>query len=301
MAVLTWINLTGIRRAAGAASWFAVLKIAPLLVFAAVGVFFVDPSAFAEAPIPEPSQFSHAVLVLIFAFVGFETTTIAAGEARAPTRDIPWALLMAIGISTGLYILIQSVCIGVLPELADSPRPLADVAERIAGAPGGAFISLGALISTTGVLLAALITGPRVLYAMSVQDRLPGILSRTHARWKTPVVSILVTTIASLALALSGTFVYLATLSVIARLSAYVATAVAVPVFRRRVMAPAGFRLRAAGVIVAFTCLSCIWLLTTSALNEVRDVAIAAAAGFVFYGMHAAMRRARESRRPPAS
>jgi amino acid transporter len=137
-----------------------------------------------------------------------------------------------------------------------------------------------------------------VLFAMSVREQLPSVFARTLPRQHTPHVAILVTAAAGLVLALSGTFVYFATLSVIARLSAYVATALALLVFRRRVdMPPAGFHLRAGGLVVALTLAACAWLVTTSAARELRDVAIATAAGFVLYGATVAARRVGRARR----
>jgi amino acid transporter len=292
MGAFTWINLAGIRQAAGVAGLFAVAKIVPLLMFVLVGAFFFDPAGLATWTTPTLPAFSQTMLLLIFAFVGFETTTVAAGEARDPRRDIPFALFAGIGTAAALYVLIQLVCIGTLPGLAGSERPLADAGARMAGALGGAVISLGAVISTTGALHATVITGPRMLYAMALREQLPPVFARTLARHHTPHAAILATSAAGLALALSGTFVYLATLSVIARLTAYVATALALLVFRRRSGAPpAAFRLRAAGLVVALACAACAWLVTTSAVRELRDVAIATAAGFALYAVTAAARR----------
>lgn len=289
----TWVNLTGIRRAAGTATVFAVAKVAPLVLLGFVGLFFVDLSAFRDAPPPATASLSQATLVLIFAFVGFETTTIAAGEARRPTRDLPFALIASLCVATVIYLAVQVVCVGVVPDLASSARPLADAAAVIAGPGGAALIAAAAVVSTSGTMLAGLITAPRILFAMGVEDRLPAVLARTHPTWRTPDVAILVTSATVLGLALSGAFVHLATLSVIARLAAYVATALALPVFRRRVMAPPAFRLRAAWLVVLLTCALCAWLVTTSALTQLRDVALATGAGLLLYAAHAARRRAR--------
>ena len=293
MGLLTWVNVAGIRQAAGVASVFAAAKIAPLLLLVAAGAFFFDPGAFAAWTPPAPVTFSQTVLLLIFAFVGFETVTITAGESRDPRRDIPFALFTGIGFSAALYLLIQLVCVGTLPGLAASERPLADAGARIAGPLGGAVIALGAVISTSGGLHATLITGPRMLYAMSLRQQLPVWFAYTLARLHTPHVAIVVTAAAGLALALTGTFVHLATLSVIARLSAYVATALGLLAFRRRAdVPPAAFRLRAAGLVVALTIAVCAWLVTTSAARELRDVAIATAVGLALYGLTAWARRA---------
>lgn len=281
----TWINLVGVRQAAGTLSAFTIAKLAPLLLLVAAGVFFVDPEPLTAWTAPSPATFSRTVLLLIFAFVGFESVTIAAGESRDPRRDMPFALIAGIVISAALYVLIQIVCIGTLPDLAGSQRPLADAGARIAGAAGGAIVALGAVASTTGTFHGGGITAPRLLYAMSLREQLPYWFGLTLARRHTPHVAIVVSMGVVLGLALSGGFAHLATLSVIARLLAFVASVLALPVLRGRADAPpASFRLRAAGLIVTLAVAACGWLVTTSAIRELRDVAIATAIGFVLYG-----------------
>jgi amino acid transporter len=295
--VSTWINLIGVRQAAGTLTAFTVAKLAPMLLLVAVGVFFIDTKLFSAWTAPEPATFSRTVLLLIFAYVGFESVTIAAGESRDPRRDMPFALLAGIVISGALYVLIQVVCIGTLPELAQSQRPLADAGARIAGAAGGSIVALGAVISTMGTFHGGGLTAPRLLYAMSLQKQLPYWFARTLARRHTPHVAIVVSMGAVLGLALSGGFVYMATLSVIARLLAFVASVLALPVLRRRTDAPpASFRLRAAGVVVTLSIAACAWLVTTSAAREARDVAIATAVGLGLYGLTAIARRSDRAR-----
>ena len=78
--------------------------------------------------------------------------TIPAGEVRDPQRSLPRALLIAIVVVAILYIMIQVVCVGTLPGLAQSQKPLADAGSQFLGAAGGAIISAGAIISITGNL-----------------------------------------------------------------------------------------------------------------------------------------------------
>jgi amino acid transporter len=130
----------------------------------------------------------------------------------------------------------------------------------------------------------SLLFGPRMLYAMAGQNQLPRVFARTHPRFHTPHVAILLTAAAGLALAVSGTFVHVLSLSVIARLSTYAATAAALPVFRRREAAhPASFRVPAGGLVVGVTLAGCAWLLAQSGTRELRDVAFGLAAGLGLY------------------
>ena len=291
---LTAVNWVGVRQAAGTASVFAVAKLLPLFLFVGVGLFALDVARFAPAEPLAAGPFSQAVLQLVFAFAGFEAVVIATGEMRSPARDIPFSLFVAIGLSTVLYVGIQAVCLGTLPELAGSSRPLADAAVRFVGPAGGAAISLGALLSTTGTLLATILVGPRVLFAMAEQRQLPAWFARVHERFRTPHAALLVTSVVGLGLAVSGSFLYLLTLNVIARLLIYIGTAAALVVFRRRSGgASAPFVVRAAPLLVGLTIAACVWLLTSIGAREIRDTSIALAAGLALYGWAARGRTAR--------
>ena len=287
MLALTAINLAGVRLAAGVGGVLAIAKLVPLFLFVGVGVFFIEPRRFAAPSPPDASSLSQAVLQLIFAFGGFEAVVIAAGEARDPRRDVPFALLAALACVTLLYVLIQAVCIGTLPALATSEKPLADAARRFMGAPGASMVALGALVSTIGTLGASLLVGPRLLFAMAERSQMPRWLGSTHARFHTPHRAILVTGAVALALSISGTFTYLLGLNVIARLATYLGTAGALVVFRRRERdRPALFSVPAAGLVVPLALAACLWLLARSGTRELRDASIAVGSGLVIHAAH---------------
>jgi APA family basic amino acid/polyamine antiporter len=251
----------------------------PLVLFVAVGLFFVDPQRYAPEPQPSYGDFTTSVLLLVYAFTGFEIPVIAAGEVSDPRRDFPFALLTGIGVVVLLYVLIQFVCIGTLPELAVSKRPLADAASRFLGAAGASIIALGAIISTTGTLNAIMLAGSRLPFALAEQGQLPHWLARTHPRFHTPYVSILLSAALILALTLSGTFIYALTLSTIARLFTYASTCIALIVLRRRRDRPALFT-APAGIFVSLASLVLIvWLLSNVKRDEAIAVAVALVAG----------------------
>ena len=157
--VLMIINIMGIRQAAIVSNLFTVGKLIPLIIFVTAGLFFLNPQAFALGTRPTTGAFSQSVLLLIYAFTGFEMATIPAGEVRDPKRNLPHALLIAIAVVASLYILIQLVCVGTLPGLAQSQRPLADAGTVFMGAAGGAIISGGASNSITGNLNIQVVSG----------------------------------------------------------------------------------------------------------------------------------------------
>jgi amino acid transporter len=295
VAVLTAINLLGIRQAAIVSNIFTIGKIIPIMIFIAVGLFFLNPQAFALGPRPATGAFSQSVLLLIYAFSGFEMAAIPAGEVKDPKKNVPHALLIAIGVVAFLYILIQVVCVGTFPELAQSQRPLADAGMRFMGAAGGAIISTGAIISITGNLNIVLLSGSRVPFAMAEQQQLPSFIGSVHPRFATPYVAILITAAVMLLLTLNSSFVAAVTISAIARLVTYGATCLSLPIFRRRSDVPtAGFRLHYGTVIAILALLLAVWLLANSTWKEARAAAVAAAVGLLIYFSFRCYSRRRE-------
>ncbi|MGH9937137.1 MAG: APC family permease [Blastocatellia bacterium] len=286
---LTAVNVVGIRNAALFSDIFSIGKLIPLTLFIIVGLFFLNPRNFSMAAQPSLSSFSQSVLLLVYAFTGFEMAIIPAGETRDPRRNLPFAILTALGVVAVVYILIQVVCIGTLPELAASNRPLADASERFMGAIGASAITAGAVISIIGNLMVVILAAARLPFAMADKGELPRALAATHERFHTPHAAIIVTGAVMLALTLSGTFIYAVTISTIARLLAYIVTCAGLIALRRRdqrqqgefnaqFKAPAGVAVSIAALVLI------IWLLANSTGREARDAFIAAVAGLLIYG-----------------
>ncbi len=281
--VLAIINVLGIRQTAIVSNAFTIGKLVPIILFIAVGLFFLNPQAYEFGPSPTTDAFSKSVLRLVYAFTGFEMATIPAGEVRDPRRSLPRALLIAILIVAVLYIMIQVVCVGTLPDLATSQKPLADAGSRFLGTAGGAIISAGAIISITGNLNILLLSGSRLPFAMAEQKQLPSFIRSIHKRFFTPYVAILITATLMLFLTLKSSFVAALTISTIARLVTYGATCLALPVFRvRREVPAAAFRLPGGTIIAILSLALIVWLLY-SALDEAKATALAAAVGLLIY------------------
>jgi amino acid transporter len=281
---LTMLNILGVRQAAIASNVFTIGKLLPMLIFIGVGIFFLNSNAFALGPRPGTGPFSQSVLLLLYAFTGFEMAVIPAGEIRNPQRDLPRALLIAMAVIATTYILIQVVCMGTLPELAKSTKPLADAGQRFMGTAGAAIISAGAIISVAGNLNITVLSASRVPFAIAEQKQLPAVFARVHRRFFTPHISIIVTTALMLVLTLKSSFVAALTISTIARLVAYAVTCAALPVLRKRDdVPPAHFKLRGGVVIAIAALVLAAWLLMNSTLYEAIVATIAAAVGFAIY------------------
>lgn len=284
VAALAAVNVLGVRDAARVTNVFTVGKLIPIVLFIGVGMFFLSSQNYSFGARPAYGAFSSSVLILIYAFSGFEMAAIPAGEVRDPQRDLPFALITAIGVVALLYISIQVICIGALPALATSQKPLADASSIFLGRAGAAIISAGVVVSIVGNLNVIILAGSRLPFAMSERGELPRIVSATHRKFRTPHAAILITSGLALALTLLSTFSKQVNLSVIARLISYCVTCAALLVFRRKQGAPPAMFKAPAGVAVAIAALLLsAWLLSNSNWLDVRDSIIAAAAGLLIY------------------
>lgn len=283
--LLTVVNFIGVRESAIMTNIFTVGKIVPLLIFAAVGLFFIQPENFVFNAAPDYNSFSSAVLLLIYAYVGFEAAVIPAGETKDPQKNVPFALLTALGVCAVLYILIQIVSVGTLPELAASERPLADAAGKFMGSFGAAFIAVGALVSILGNLNGGFLAASRLPFAMAEQKEIPQIIGKTHEKFKTPYISLFLTAIVMLILTIQSSFISALTIATITRLLVYAATCASLPVFRRRENAPEAKFIAPFGVAAAIlSLLLTVWLLTNvDYKKEGLAILILAAIGLVIF------------------
>ena len=282
--IMTVVNFIGVRQSAIFTNIFTVGKLVPLIVFIGVGLFFIQPANFIFDVVPDATAFSSAVLILIYAFVGFEVAAIPAGEIKDPQKNVPIALLTALGIVAVLYILIQVVAVGTLPDLANSERPLADSAASFLGFWGASFITIGALISIFGNLNSGFLTSARIPFAMAEQNELPKVLAQTHPKFKTPHISLFMTAIVILIFTIQSSFLEALTISTITRLIVYATTCAALPEFRFRKDAPeAKFKIPF-GIIAAILSIGLTsWLLFSVKQKEFITIAIVSMIGFAIY------------------
>ncbi len=281
---LTGINVRGVKSGARTAVVLAWGKVLPLVLFVAVGLFWVNWTRVFPVPTPERANFMKAALLVLFAYAGFENTPAPAGEFVNPKRDVPFALITQIVIVTAIYTTVQLVAIGTVPNLGSSPTPLADAAAMMMGPVGGFILTLGAVLSVLGTNNNTVLAGPRYLYALAETGRLPAIFAKIHPRYRTPHVAILTQTGVALALMLTGTAEELAVLSAIARLATYIGTAAAVPVLRRKLPAtPRTVRLPGGALIPVAALAICLLFLSAAEKKNWIAGGIALAVGAGIY------------------
>jgi basic amino acid/polyamine antiporter, APA family len=260
--LLTFINYRGVRAGARQSNIFAAAKLVPLLLFIVVGLFFVRAGNLSIHSSAGAATWVDAVLLLVYAFGGFEGAVIPMSEAKDPRRDAPFALATALVGVTTIYALVQVVVTGVLTDASKTDRPLAAAAHVFAGPAGGMFISLGALVSVYGLLSSMTLYTPRLTFALAEQGDFPAPFAAIHRRFRTPHVSIAVFGGLVWALALAGSFKWNATLSAVARLFTYGSTCAALVAFRKKPLLDASVRLPAGSLVAFLGILFCLVLVT---------------------------------------
>jgi amino acid transporter len=257
----------------------------PLSLVVLLGITKINPEIFIAAELPVFEGLGETILVLLYAYVGFESSVIPAGEARNPRRDIPWALVKTTIFISIFYFLIQLVSISVAPDIGSSKTPLADVAMILMGTAGAGLLALGAVFSITGNLSAMMLSAPRMFYAMAHDDRtLPAWFGDIHPRFHTPAHSIIFLGLFALVLALSGSFVWLAAMSTVVRLLVYAGCILSLPSLQKTVAQVEGqFRLPGGFTIPAIALVLSLWLTTHASMESWLVTGAFAVLGSVFY------------------
>lgn len=262
--MLAAINFRGVRAGTYVSSAFTVAKLASLSAVCIAGAFYlvvVHRIVPAETASPPADAWLQTIVLLIFAYGGFEAALISTGEARDPRRDVPFGLFAALVTCTLIYGLIQWVVVGVLPDPGHSERPLADVARIVMGQGGAALIAFGALFSVYGYLSGNILATPRITFALAERGDFPPVFALVHKRFHTPYFSIFVFALLVWTLALVGSFTWNVTLSAGSRLFYYGVVCAALPALRRK-RGPPLFRVPGGTWIARLGVVICVGLLT---------------------------------------
>jgi APA family basic amino acid/polyamine antiporter len=268
---LAAINYRGVSQGTRVSNVFTVAKLLPLLAVCLAGVLYLSGTHHALPDLAVsagPKAWSRAIVLLIFAYGGFEAALISGGEAKDPRRDMAFSLFCTRVICAEIYSLIQWVVVGTLPDPAHSTRPLADVARIILGRSGAAIVALGALVSVYGYLSANILATPRITFALAEGGDFPSPFAKVHARFRTPHFSIVAFAGMVWLFALFGNFAGNATLSAGARLFAYGLVCASVPVLRKKLPSAGTFRLPGGTLFAVLGVLICAGLLIGIEINK---------------------------------
>lgn len=290
---LTAMTMISTRNAMGSLGLLTVLKLLPLVGLVLIGFLRVPTGMLESIRVgpPQDADLGAAVLLVFYAYVGFESGLVPAGEARNPRRDIPRALLWSIAMVAVLYFGLQALSLAVLPGLEATKRPLVEVGGKLLGPAGALLMMAGLVASVGGNLSGTLFSAPRITYALGLDGSLPGWFAKVSPRFGTPAVSIAVFAVAAFLLAAGGSFAWLAGLSVLTRVLIYVGCFATLPALRRRGEdAPGVLRLPGGLLVPALAVVICLALLTQVKAGDYVVTGAMLAIGALLYAL---ARRAR--------
>ncbi|MEA1984555.1 MAG: APC family permease [Euryarchaeota archaeon] len=198
------ILLLGIKRSAQVAILMTLVEIVGLLVVIYIGVPHLGSVDYLDPP--NISGVFGAATLIFFAYLGFEDIVKLSQETKEAEKTIPKALVLAILISSVLYVLVSLSVVSVLnyQALAASPAPLADVASVVLGEDASMGLSMIALFSTANTVLLMLLGGSRMIYGMADTGALPGVFASVHSQRRTPHIAILAITISAMGFTFIG-------------------------------------------------------------------------------------------------
>jgi amino acid transporter len=283
--LLTVVNLFGVQSGARVVKFFTVAKLVPLTLFILIGMFFVEGGNFQPFAPHGMAPLAETTIVLLYAYAGFETMVVPAGEMANPRRSVPLALFIVLSVCTVIYLAVFAVAAGTLSELAGDKNPVAHAASQFMGAAGGTLIGVGIVLSVFGTNSGSALVNPRRFFAMSERGDLPKVLSWVHPRTGAPVPAILITWAATVVLTLVGSFQSLLVIGVLARFAQYIPTCLAVLVFRRRAdYDPEAGYCAPFGPLIPLLALGlCGWLLANQDPQKLKMGGLALVSGIPFY------------------
>jgi len=251
LGALTIINCLGVRAGSFVQSLLMVLKIIAILALIGCGLWLAGISgksqsnSFSEpGPIGQPlslgflTSVGAAMVPVLFAYGGWQTSTFLAGEIREPQRNLPRALLIGVAGVVVLYLGVNLVCVGVLGTsgLASTTTPASDVMRFALGPAGAVTIAAGIAISTLGFLSQGMLTAPRVYFAMAEDGLFFKSIGRLHKRTQAPILAIALQGILAAVIALSGRYEQILNYVVSVDFIFFGLTATCIFVFRRNIL-----------------------------------------------------------------
>ncbi|WP_197426981.1 APC family permease [Noviluteimonas gilva] len=214
-AVLFALNAFGVKIGARAIVALATLKLTPLFLLAAIGIWFVDWNlvSFSVGDVPSWTALGASMALVMFAYSGMETALVPSGELRDPSRNVPRATVAAILLVVLLYLGLQIVGQGVLGAgLGTSKVPVADTAGALWG-PGRILLLITACISMTGFMMGNLLGTSRLVYALGRDGYLPRVFGRVTETHRVPMNALIAHATPAWILAIAGSFDTLALIS----------------------------------------------------------------------------------------
>jgi len=289
-------NIAGVKSAGRTNDALTIIKMAPLMFFSAAGILYIfsNPAAVETNLTPlfplGVSNFGPALVLIFWAYAGFELSTIPAEEMKDPARSIPGAITSGMMIVTAFYLLTNAVLFSARPwhQLATDSAPLISGGASLLSAypslaiTGSLVIGLGALISIAGASESAALGTSRLAYALAADGLFPRVFAKVHARYKTPYLGIIIQSATALAASMIGSLGTLVATAVFMLAIAYAATCAAVFPLRKKHKKP-GLHFRGGRFFPLLGVVFSVFLIAESSPIQILSGLVLLAAGVLIY------------------
>jgi amino acid transporter len=284
---LALVNIRGVKQGASFAAAASLLKLTPLVLLIAIGLFNIAPANLEIKTMPGIKAIGETSLVLLFAFFGTETALCISGEIKQPQKNIPKGIFMGVAGVLIIYLLLQFVAQAVLGnQLAlIKDAPLSVLATRLAGSIGGTIILITSVVSMFGLLSGDILASPRIIFAAARDKLLPDFLGRVHPKFATPYWSIILYASAGFIFATASDFKKLAEWASSSILLIYLGVVLATLKlqFKKEDAETGGFKIPGGPVVPVLAVITICWFLSHITLVEVEALSIFFAALSLFY------------------
>jgi APA family basic amino acid/polyamine antiporter len=277
--VLTYVNIIGVKHAGRFNDVLTILKLIPLFLLIVAGILFLflNPHAISKNYLPFAplglSGFGTALVIIFWAYAGFELGTLPAGEVKNPRKTIPRAIILGMSIVMLFYVLINFSVFGTVnwKILQTSSIPLVIAGSFLFGAIGAAIMAIGAIISTSGVDEVALLGTARLSYAMSIHGLFPKIFSRVHPKYRTPYMALIIQGLVAFCFSLISAIPALISFSVFNLAFSFLLTCLALVVLKKS----SEHTLHGQNILPWFGVLICLYLMySVSMINKIVGTVI---------------------------
>ncbi|MDS0525546.1 amino acid permease [Clostridium sp. SHJSY1] len=199
--ILTFINCKGVKEASIVGIITTTLKLGAILVFVVIAIYGFNPdylSTYSSPDVQGINTLPGAIAVTLWSFIGLESASLSGGEIKNPEVNIKRSTIIGTILATIIYLLLSFLAMGGLSQtdLASSDAPLSAIINHITGQSwGGSFISIGIAISAAGTASGWILTTGRAAYAAGEDGLFPKIFANVHPKFKTPVASLVISSI----------------------------------------------------------------------------------------------------------
>lgn len=286
--LVTLLLTRGVKETTRFNSIMVVIKVAVVLLFIAVGAFYVKPANWTPFMPFGFAGVATGAATAFFAYIGFDVVATAAEEVKNPQRDLPIGIISSLTVCTLLYIVVSLVLTGIVPyPQLDVKNPVAFALQFIGQDWVAGLISLGAIVGITTVLIVLMYGQTRLMFAISRDGLLPRMMSRVNTKTQAPTISSWMTGVIIAFVSGLVPLGRLAELTNIGTLFAFATVSVGVIVLRRtQPNLKRGFRVPFVPFVPLFSAIACVYLMWQLPRFTWMGFIVWLAIGLAIYGLY---------------